>query len=232
MTIQTTSIREAILVLGGAFSPVHPGHIDVMNLIKETIEAEHPYKIIAGYLAVAPEGYVLSKLKHQAIKAQHRLAMCNLALQEHDWLVPCERTHGSARECAQRYRKHDDVKILIALGADRAMSYPEYAKWRWAPFDGTITVCVGRKGETERVLQQYQHDLEQNLVEDPNSFLFVTQEVGNVSSSLIRERLQILHNAPTPEQKQKLAEQLVEARCLNPLVAEYILEHERNLYVG
>ncbi len=231
MTSQTLPTSEAILALGGAFNPVHTGHIAMMNLAKKVIEAERSYTVVAGYLAVAPEGYTLMKLKDQAIKAEHRLAMCNLAIADHEWFVSCERTHGSARECAQRYRDHDDIKVFIALGADRAMKRPENAKWRFAPFDGTVTVCVGRAGETQRVLEAYHADLEANLVPDPDAFLFITQAVNAVSSSLVRERLQTLHDATEDQEKRRVAQEMVEAGYLHRQVAEYILEHERDLYV-
>src|SRR5262249_53907692 len=86
-------MSAAVLALGGAFNPVHTQHIALMSLVKQVVEAEHDYTISAGYLAVAPDGYVRAKLKDQAMKAEHRLAMCNLAMHGHDWLLPCDRPH-------------------------------------------------------------------------------------------------------------------------------------------
>jgi hypothetical protein len=123
-------------VLGGAFNPVHTQHIALMRLVKEVVETEHNYAVSAGYLAVAPDGYVREKLKDQAMKAGHRLAMCNLAMQEQDWLVPCDRTYGSAPECGLRRRQHAGMHVLVVLGADRAMGKPERAKWRPPPRKG------------------------------------------------------------------------------------------------
>jgi nicotinic acid mononucleotide adenylyltransferase len=81
---------EAILVLGGAFNPIHTRHLALMNLVKAVVETEHNYNIISGLLAVALDGYVRAKLKAQAMKAEHRLAMCNLAMRGHDRLLPCD----------------------------------------------------------------------------------------------------------------------------------------------
>jgi nicotinic acid mononucleotide adenylyltransferase len=223
---------EAALVLGGAFNPVHTQHIALMSLVKEVVETEHNYTISAGYLAVAPDGYVRAKLKDQAMKAEHRLAMCNLAMRGQDWLLPCDRPYGSAPECGLRRRQRGGIRVLVVLGADRAMGRPERAKWRRPTKEGMVTVCVGRTGESQRVQEHYRADLRANLVPDPHSFLFVTQEVGPVSSTLVRSELQRLHAASTTEEKRMAAQRMVEQAFLHPLVAAYILDHEPDLYLG
>jgi nicotinic acid mononucleotide adenylyltransferase len=202
-----------------------------MRLVKEVVETEHNYAISAGYLAVAPDGYVRAKLKDQAMKAEHRLAMCNLAMQEQDWLLHGDRTYGSAPECGLRRRAHVGVRVLVVLGADRAMGRPERAKWRRPAKEGMVTVCIGRAGESQRVQEHYRADLRANVVPDPHSFLFVTQEVGAMSSTVVRSELQRLHDAATAEQKRTAAQRLVEQGFLHSLVAAYILEHERGLYL-
>jgi nicotinic acid mononucleotide adenylyltransferase len=218
-------------VLGGAFNPVHTQHLALLSLVKQVVETEHRYCISAGYLAVAPDGYVRAKLHVQAMKAWHRLAMCNLAMQGQDWLVPCDRTYGSAPECGLRRRPGAGSTVLVVVGADRAMGSPSRPKWRRPAKPGLVTVCVGRAGEGRRVQEQYRADLDANLVPDPGSFLFVTQEVGAVSSTAVRSELRRLHAAATAEEKQTAARRLVEQGFLHPLVAAYILEHERDLYL-
>jgi hypothetical protein len=203
-----------------------------MGLVKEVVEAEHNYAVRAGYLAVAPDGYVRAKLKDQAMKAGHRLAMCNLALQDQGWLLPCDRTYGSAPECGLRRRQHQALRVLVVLGADRAMGRPERAKWRRPAKDGLVTVCIGRAGESQRVQEHYRADLAADLVPEPDSFLFVTREVGAVSSTVVRSELRQLHAAATLEEKRSAARRLVEQGYLHPAVASYILEHERDLYLG
>jgi nicotinic acid mononucleotide adenylyltransferase len=220
---------EAVLVLGGAFNPVHTQHVALMSLVKRGIGTKHHYAISAGYLAVAPDGYVRAKLKDQAIKAEHRLAMCNLAMRGQDWLLPCDRTYGSALECGLRRRQRREVRILVALGADRAMGKSERAKWRRPAKEGIITVCIGRAGGSQRIQEHYSADLRASLVPDPQSFLFVTQEVGTVTSSVVRSELQDLHAVATSEEKRIAAQRLVEQGFLHASVAEYILEHERDL---
>ena len=229
---QNDARAEAVLVLGGAFNPVHTQHIALMTLVKSVVETQHNYTIIAGCLAVAPDGYVRAKLKEQAMKAGHRLTMCNLAMRGHDWMLPCDRPYGSALECGLARRAHKDVRVLVVVGADRAMGKPERAKWRRAPKDGIVTICIGRAGEGQRVLECYSADVKANLVPDPRSFLFVTQEVGAVSSTAVRCELRRVHDIPTPQEKHAAGARLVEQGLLHGSVVNHILEHEGDLYLG
>jgi hypothetical protein len=202
-----------------------------MNLVKQVVETEHPYTLVAGCLAAAPDGYVRTKLADQAMKTRHRLAMCNLALREHGWLLPCDRPYGSALDCGLHRRPREGVRILVVLGADRAMGRLDRAKWRRAPKQDVVTVCVGRAGESQRVLECYRADLRADLIPKPDSFLFVTQEVGAVSSTAVRSELRHVHEAPTPEDKAVTARRLVDRGWLHPEVAAYILAQERDLYL-
>lgn len=59
--------KEIVLVLGGAFAPLHTQHVAAMNCAKKCAE-EHGYTVIAGYLAVSTDGYVKNKLKTWWIK--------------------------------------------------------------------------------------------------------------------------------------------------------------------
>jgi len=126
------------------------------------------------------------------MKAQHRLAMCHLAIRDESWLAPCDRTDGSGLEYGLRRRPHPDVRILVVMGPDRAMGRPEQAIWRRPGKEGIVTVCVGRAGETERVLEYYNEDVRANLIPDPSVFLFITQDVGGLSSTTVRQHLREL----------------------------------------
>jgi nicotinic acid mononucleotide adenylyltransferase len=224
-----THPTDAILVLGGAFNPVHPGHVALMELARSVVEADHGYRVLAGHLAVSPDGYVRQKLKGQAMKAGHRLAMCNLAAQGHDWIVPAVKPFGSAPECGLHLRPRDDVRILVVMGADRALAdSPERAKWRRASKHRIVTVCVARGGDSRRLLEAYRADVGAGLVADPGSFVFIAEEVGAVSSTAVRAGLRSLHEAG-PQDKRAAARRLVDAGLLHPAVADYVLE--RDLYL-
>ena len=83
-------MQDAILILGGAFNPVHTQHIASLCLAKDELEKTTEWNIIGGYLAVATDNYVLHKLhskNEHTIKLQHRLAMINEAINDIPWLI-------------------------------------------------------------------------------------------------------------------------------------------------
>ncbi|MCA9072913.1 MAG: hypothetical protein KDA84_28515 [Planctomycetaceae bacterium] len=124
----------------------------------------------------------------------------------------------------------DQTKILVAVGADRAIGKPEFPKWRKLRRDGIITVAVGRGEETHHVLERFQSDLADGLVANPAAFFYLDQEAGNLSSSQVREELVRLHQCENQTGKERIANTLVERNFLHPLVASYIVEHEDDLY--
>ena len=54
--VQDRTKLRAIVVLGGAFCPVHCGHIEALMAAKRHAE-KHGFEVVGAYLAVAPDGY-------------------------------------------------------------------------------------------------------------------------------------------------------------------------------
>ena len=50
--------KIAIIVLGGAFSPVHQGHVNALNAAARIAEA-NGYIVVGQYMAVATQKYCL-----------------------------------------------------------------------------------------------------------------------------------------------------------------------------
>mmetsp|Transcript_53324 Transcript_53324/g.114561 ORF Transcript_53324/g.114561 Transcript_53324/m.114561 type:complete len:486 (+) Transcript_53324:68-1525(+) len=115
--------RPAILVLGGAFCPVHCGHVTAMEVARSHVEAQYAVNVVAGYFACAPSGYVTSKYKGRAIPAAARLEMCNTVAREPaNFLRETPLTFGSARACADAMKKahhSPDTQVFIICGADK-----------------------------------------------------------------------------------------------------------------
>ena len=82
-------MKDAIIILGGAFNPVHTQHIDLLCLAKQELETSGQWNIIGGYLAVAPDNYVLHKLHSRneyTIQLKHRLRLINEVMKDIPWL--------------------------------------------------------------------------------------------------------------------------------------------------
>jgi nicotinic acid mononucleotide adenylyltransferase len=106
--------------MGGAYNPVHTGHIQALEVAKLEAEMDGSLVVVAGYMAVAPSGYVNKKAGEEAISIKDRLAFCNAAAAETTWLKPTVSAHGSAQACAERVRASDPgLEVIIVAGSDK-----------------------------------------------------------------------------------------------------------------
>lgn len=89
-----------VLFTTGGFSPIHNGHIAMMEEAKLMAEAQG-YAVVGGFFVPGHDSYVGQKYNGTAAcDAGHRVAMCEIATQDSDWLdcdpwaaiyQPCER---------------------------------------------------------------------------------------------------------------------------------------------
>ncbi len=142
--------KNLVLGLGGAFNPAHTQYVEVMRKARDWLNKHTHFTVVAGVLAVAPDGYVRAKAKrlgHRAMKAEHRIQLCRIACAEHqDWLGPYPRPSGSALEAAKKVKGNlkdsADVEVAVVVGADGATTKSFKAKWLTSKHNDYITVCV------------------------------------------------------------------------------------------
>ena len=185
--------KSVIVCLGGAFNPVHTRHVQALEVAAQWLENNTGYRVVAGFLAVAPDGYVMNKCKRtkeSCIKAKHRLKLCELTCEGHRFIKAYHKsTIGSAQDCGERVKRElnwPHAKVAVIVGADRAMS--RSGKGKWTSKSKCISVCVGRKGTTEAVRQVFREDDEVGRVVNPD-FYIVDTELDDVSSTNIRKCL-------------------------------------------
>lgn len=78
---------RAILVSTGAFSPVHQGHLAMMESAKQVVE-KHGWDVVGGYLSPSHDTYVSSKYKDtKSIPISERLIQCQQMVASSDWLM-------------------------------------------------------------------------------------------------------------------------------------------------
>ena len=193
---QTTAAKgnreeNVIVCLGGAFNPVHTRHVEVLETAIQWLEDNTDYHIVGGRLAVAPDGYVKSKCRKSGelcMKAEHRIKLCELTCEGHELVKPYHKPVGSAMDCGKHVTWEENLKktkIAVIVGADRAMS-KNCGRKKWQSKNKCITLCVGRKGETDEVKRAYEEDCKLEL--HPNFFI-IDKELDNVSSTEIRREL-------------------------------------------
>jgi hypothetical protein len=101
---------------------------------------------------------------------------------------------------------------------------------RWRRKSSIVTVCVGRGEHSERVLRRYRADLDAGLVVNPKRFIFV-EGTGEASSTAVRAGLRELHDAATSEDRRRAIDDLIGRGLIDAAVGDYLLEHERGLYL-
>lgn len=78
----TNKKKDKILVLTGAFSPIHLMHVQLLNNIKKDLENKG-FNILGGYLSPAHDDYN----KFGLLPAYDRVEMCEIAIKESDWIM-------------------------------------------------------------------------------------------------------------------------------------------------
>lgn len=79
----------AIVVFNGCFCLVHSGHVQALEDAKRQIEAGGHFSVVAGYFAVAPDGYVRKKVAQMEpwMTATVRAEMCKAVATDRGWAI-------------------------------------------------------------------------------------------------------------------------------------------------
>jgi nicotinic acid mononucleotide adenylyltransferase len=150
------------------------------------------YNVVAARLAVAPDSYVEKKCKRKGdrcIKAEHRIKLCELACSGQKLIKAHFTTTHSARNCGENVKKWENfknAKVAVVIGADKAAF--SNGHWKWKAKSKCLTVCVGRKGQTEAVRKAYAEEFKEDLVTNPD-FIMIEDKIDNINSTEIRQQL-------------------------------------------
>ena len=191
-------------ILGGSFDPIHQGHLEAARIACESCVLDFVYLVPAG-TPYHREQVVAS--------SEQRRAMCELVVQEHDWLqlstVDLDRpgntyTIDTIRDLTQKFTQQhpDDIaEWFLILGADAYQSFP---KWKDPEGIAQIVrmIVVARPGEQHEEMENFPCD-------------FIDLPGWEISSTEIRFKV---------EHKESIAQ------LVSPKVNEYI--HAHTLYLN
>jgi len=82
--------KQAIVVFNGCFCPVHAGHVKALLDTRRKVEASGKFQVVAGYFAVAPDGFVSTKVDGKLepwMTAHARVEMCKAVAEDEDWSI-------------------------------------------------------------------------------------------------------------------------------------------------
>lgn len=143
--------RPLVLVTTGGFSPIHKGHVAMMEEAKRIAE-ENGFTVVGGYFAPGHDSYVSQKYNGSATcDIAHRIAMIQLATQYSDWLdvdpwaglyMPAELNFTDVMTRLEEYINKrwldQEVKVAYVFGSDNY----GFAN----AFRDKYAVCIWRQG--------------------------------------------------------------------------------------
>jgi nicotinic acid mononucleotide adenylyltransferase len=185
---QGSSKELYVLVSTGAFSPVHAGHLEMMDRAKIALEG-HGHVVLGGYLAPDHDSYISLKCGPDFTPASQRLDLCERAVRNSDWLmverwaalhVPAAVNFTTVIERLEKHlayylHTHRPIHVAFVCGSDNA----RFAK----AFTGRGScICVLRPGfETE-----FKRVAEDPLVRQNPRIVFTRNATSPWASSNVR----------------------------------------------
>ena len=169
-------------LFGGSFDPIHQGHIEMLERLAEALELDG--------VMLMPTFVPPHKIRESMAAAEHRLAMCRLAVEGHpNWQVSdLELTREGASFTVDTLtalcRQYPDTRWYLITGADMFVTLRTW--YRFEEIARMAVLCtVPREGTDTAALTAYAAGLTAEGVEcyvDPNPVL-------TVSSTEIRSRV-------------------------------------------
>jgi len=155
---QLTAYPPIVLLTTGGFSPIHNGHIDMMELAKNEM-MQRGHVVLGGYLSPSHDSYVSTKHGGSAsLLNEHRIRLCHEAVAMSEWLMvdpwearylPCAVNYTDVILRLEKYlnyhfRPSAPLRVGYVFGGDNA----EFAR---AFLRKGYAVCVERPGHEASV---------------------------------------------------------------------------------
>lgn len=184
---------EGIGVLGGAFDPIHKGHITIATSMLEQLPIQEVRFIPCKQTVLKPDAKAT---------AQQRLDMLAIELQNYPHFVidRCEidrQTPSYTLETLSELKeKCPNRPILFAMGMDAFASLPQWHRWREI-IELAHLIIVNRKGCSPPKQAPLARLIKQRLVSKPSdlleqqagAFLYLQIPPVSISSTDIRQKI-------------------------------------------
>jgi nicotinate (nicotinamide) nucleotide adenylyltransferase len=184
--------RKVFLMLGGSFNPVHKEHIQIMEIARRHCEKHLNLFVVAGFLGVSSAYHVKRKLgSSSAITLKHRNKMCELAVENNEWISVCPYGWANATSIARRLQKsiqlkdeHMKVEFFNVTGSD-IFGNVMPNEYGFRPFNQMLEdyICVSR--DHCKVFEAVR-----KLKNNRKTFYFAEgSSSGSISSTRVRDLL-------------------------------------------
>lgn len=145
-----------VLITSGSFSPLHQGHIDMLDVAKTYVESQGEY-VVGGYVVPAHDSYVATKNNGEAgMSSELRISLAQMSLKNSDWIMvdgsealcnPCDRNFTDIVRRIKKYIgfhfKQHAFKYYYVCGED-VIGFTN------AFFEDGGCICVSRGGVGNR----------------------------------------------------------------------------------
>jgi nicotinic acid mononucleotide adenylyltransferase len=188
---QLIAYPPIVLLTTGGFSPIHNGHLDMMELAKNAM-IEQGHTVLGGYLSPSHDSYVSTKYDGGAgLLDAHRLRLCHEAVATSEWLmvdpwearyVPRALNFTDVILRLERYLNYHlrlpvPLRVGYVFGGDNAAFVRVFLSRGYG-------VCIERPGYESLVAAIRQEIPPTNA---RIAFARPRREIFNISSSQIRE---------------------------------------------
>ena len=124
-------------IYGGAFNPVHKGHVKLAEEVKAKAELD---KII-----IMPSGVSPHKSSCGLIDSTHRLEMCRLAFEGEDYIVSDLEIKRDGKSytvdtVTELKKSYPDDELYLIMGSDMLLSFHRW--YRYEDILSVVTVCA------------------------------------------------------------------------------------------
>jgi len=193
--LKNKKIKPAVLLSTGGFSPIHAGHIRMMEIAKTELEKRGTI-VVGGYISPSHDDYVLNKYSGSSLRLDnsHRIYLCHKEVANSNWLMidswearynksPLAYTDVLSRlKDYLGYHTGREIDVIYVFGSDNA-------SFSRAFIGKGKCVCVRREGYEENINKV----MNEPKIKDNKNIIFTSQlkTKPKISSSDIRQEMNI-----------------------------------------
>lgn len=172
-------------IFGGTFNPPHLAHKSIAVKMKEKAELD---EVVVIPTFVPPHKQVKS-----LASARDRLQMCKMTFHEPFFVVSDEEIKRQGKsytyDTLKKRKEKSDDELFLIVGSDMLLSFDKW--YRYEDILKMATLCtVSRNGKDSlEKLKKYSKDV-LNLSEEKNEIIFLCVEPFELSSTLVRSKVQ------------------------------------------
>ncbi|MCQ2416949.1 MAG: nicotinate (nicotinamide) nucleotide adenylyltransferase [Oscillospiraceae bacterium] len=114
-------------LFGGSFNPIHNGHLHLAESVKEQLALDE--------IVLMPTGEAPHKSSDAYAAPQHRLAMCQLAAEEYDWMsvsdyeIQKQGKSYTVDTLRMLTAQSKDTRWNLMIGSDMLLIFDQWRSW-------------------------------------------------------------------------------------------------------